>query len=304
MKRFIDLIYQKSPLQKKRLESFVNQRDSEYWSYANNFANSFSLLLHSKGIDESYAVDAYLKMCKDMITEQIKFQRSGNYSCTSERDSYNSVYSNERVMTDYMLGLALSQFLWPQHYEIFSFFNKVLTSYNNHSVKSYLEIGAGHGLFTSASMNVFGQIKFEIIDLSEHSINMCRLLLRNMLSTDFMPDMKIQNALDIDKNRYFDFITMGEVIEHVEKPKPLLLKINQLLSDNGVAFLTTCANCPAIDHIYLFKNCREIREMFKECGLEILREIAIPVEDVSVEKAEQYNLGINYAAVVKKAENI
>jgi len=301
MKRFIDLVYQKSPLQKKRLEKFINNNDLEYWSYANHFANGFCLLLHSKGVDESYAVDAYLKMCKDMLTEQIKFKRSGTYSCKSEKDSFNSVYSNERLMTDYMFGLALSQFLWPQHYEIFRFFLNVLSSYNNNSIKKYLEIGAGHGLFASAAIKTFGDIKYNIIDLSEHSINVCQILLRSMLSTEQMPEMKIQNALDITGNECFDFITMGEVIEHVENPKPLLLKINQLLSKNGIAFLTTCANCPAIDHIYLFKNCMEIRNMFNECGLEILEEKTIPVDDVSVEKAEQNNLGINYAAIVKRS---
>ncbi len=109
------------------------------------------------------------------------------------------------------------------------------------------------------------------------------------------------NALDFKEDTQFDFITMGEVIEHVEDPKPLLQNISRLLKPQGKAFLTTCANSPAIDHIYLFHNVEEIRELFSNCGLEIVEEIILPIGKNEGSSIDNSLLGTSYAAVVKKA---
>lgn len=62
----------------------------------------------------------------------------------------------------------------------------------------------------------------------------------------------------------------------------LLKKISKLLSTNGKAFLSTC---PAIDH---FHTIDEIRDMFKKCGLKILSEKILPVEDLPMCEIENY----------------
>ena len=40
-----------------------------------------------------------------------------------EKQAYESVYNNISEMKSYMIGLAISQFLWPKHYAMYSFFN-------------------------------------------------------------------------------------------------------------------------------------------------------------------------------------
>ena len=48
--------------------------------------------------------------------------------------------------------------------------------------------------------------------------------------------------LNISIDEKFDFITMGEVLEHVNFPQKLLLKLNSLLSKKGSAFILSKEN--------------------------------------------------------------
>ena len=90
------------------------------------------------------------------------------------------------------------------------------------------------------------------------------------------------------------------MLEHVEKPVALLKKIRSLLKPNGVLFLTTPANAPAIDHIYLFRNAEEIREVIYEGGFNIEKEITKFVEDVSPEMAEKLKITLMYGALLNQ----
>jgi 2-polyprenyl-3-methyl-5-hydroxy-6-metoxy-1,4-benzoquinol methylase len=65
---------------------------------------------------------------------------------------------------------------------------------------------------------------------------------------------------------------MGEVLEHVEDPRQLLRRAASFVRSGGRLFVTTCANCPAIDHVYLFKSVQEIRDLIASAGCGIERE--------------------------------
>jgi 2-polyprenyl-3-methyl-5-hydroxy-6-metoxy-1,4-benzoquinol methylase len=94
---------------------------------------------------------------------------------------------------------------------------------------------------------------------------------------------------------------MGEVIEHVNFPDKLLKKLEQLLSINGIGFISTCVDCPAIDHVYHFKSIEEIRKLIKDCNLEIIEEKILPVEDLPIEEIIQRKITINYCAIVRSS---
>lgn len=293
MQRFIKIIENKSPMQAKRINKFLSRcGDQIYWKKANEFADNFLKYLENENISIDYAVDCYLQVCEDMIKEQIYFLKTGRYSCSDSADAYNSVYSSIDIMKPYMIGIALSQFLWENHYKMYSFFNDIIIRKEN--IKNYLEIGAGHGLFVASAINYLNAKKYSIIDLSPISLSICKRVVPFFTSNDINLEYVEKNALNLDEKNKYDFITMGEVIEHVNDPYPLVKKVARLLNKNGTAFLTTCANAPAIDHVFLFNNVEEIRELIINSGLLIKNELILQVERCTNDE----KFGINYAAEV------
>ena len=77
---------------------------------------------------------------------------------------------------------------------------------------------------------------------------------------------------------------MGEVLEHVDAPGNLLKKINKILTENGRLFLSTCVDCPTIDHVYHFKSIAEIEDMIKSAGFQIKNSLILPVEDLPMKE--------------------
>ena len=102
--------------------------------------------------------------------------------------------------------------------------------------------------------------------------------------------------LNITMDKNFDFISMGEVLEHVNSPQILLNKLKSMLSKKGQAFVSTCVNCPTIDHIYHYKTVDEIREMINNAGLSIKDEKILPVERVPMQEIISKKITINYSA--------
>jgi len=202
-------------------------------------------------------------------------------------------------MLSYMIGLALSQYLWSTHYEMFGYLKSSLVK-NKNNINKYLEIGPGHGLFLKNAIDILNKnTEMTAVDISQTSLNVSKSII-----THFYPRKNIsfinKDMLDLNMDSEFDFIVMGEVIEHVEDPESLLVKISKLLSKNGRAFLSTCVNCPMIDHVYHFHTVGEIQQMFNDCGLHIESEKVLPAEKVSVAEATEKNITINYSAIVKK----
>lgn len=293
-------IYEKSPLHKKKLESFFASKDIKFLDEFELFLTEYIKYLNKNDMSIEYGIDSYLKMVHDMFKSQVKFMRTGNYPVSKIIDAFDNVYNNKKEMLSYMIGLALSQYLWSTHYEMFNHLKDQLNQ-SKSSIKNYLEIGPGHGLFLKNAIDILDLTTNMIaIDISPISLDISKSIINF-----FHPEKEInfinKDMLKLDLDSKCDFIVMGEVIEHVETPELLLKKIATLLSPSGKAFLSTCVNCPAIDHIYHFHTVDEIRSMFKECGLEIVSEKVLPVENLPMCEIENKKITINYSAIVKRA---
>jgi hypothetical protein len=89
-------------------------------------------------------------MCADMVNCQLFFMLTGKYP---KENNYKFIGNrdNEKEMKSYMIGLALSQFLWSTHFEMYSFFKMHVRKFSK-KIEKYLEIGPGHGLFFKAAI--------------------------------------------------------------------------------------------------------------------------------------------------------
>lgn len=282
------------PAHALKLKANTKYLGDDYLVKANDFYTQYLRFLHQNGSDLDFSVKCYLTMLGDMAEERIKFVRSGRYSCTSFDDVQKCYYDKPEVVCNHLHGLALAQFLWFDQYERFMFFVEQLHNYRG-QVNNYLEIGGGHGLYCYEALKILDTaVIFELIDTSAYSIEFGKGII-NSERVNFLQ----KNVLEYASDATFDFITVGEVLEHVEAPHVLLQKLKELLGRNGLAFVTTPVNAPMIDHIYLFNNVQEIRSVIQDAGLEILQEKIIITERVSQQYAEKFKIPVMFAALIQ-----
>jgi len=296
------LIYKKAPFQKKKLESFFLKQDKKYMNDFEDFLSSYINYLNKNGLDIEYGINAYIKMINDMFKSQIKFMRTGKYPIDTTNDAIDNVYNDKKEMLSYMIGLAISQYLWDTHYEMFNHLKDELLK-NKQNIKEYVEIGPGHGLFLKNAIDILNKnVNMTAIDISPISLNISKSIIKY-----FYPNKKInfinEDMLNLDLNSKCDFIVMGEVIEHVENPDLLLKKIYNMLNKKGKAFLSTCVNCPAIDHVYHFKTIEEIRELLQKSRLKIETEKILPVENLPMADIVKQRITINYSVIVRRMQD-
>lgn len=177
----IDIIGEKSPLQKKKINKYISKKDKAFFEEAEAFTEGYMKYLESQHIPLEFAIDAYLKMCNDMMKSQLYFMKTGRYPVEESKEFTNSLYKSEDEMKPYMIGLAISQFLWGTHYDMYRCLKEYLQA-NKDNVHSYLEIGPGHGLFLNMAMDCLDKdTHFHAIDISPVSIEITKSL--NQLST-------------------------------------------------------------------------------------------------------------------------
>lgn len=300
--KILELVYLKSPLQKKKIIKHLEKQDDAFFKSAETFAIEYSSFLESQNISLESAVDAYIQMCNDMVISQLYFMKTGKYPADKAQNAFNEVYNNKTRMESYMVGLAISQFLWSTHYKMYQFFLDNIDIQKEH-IRSYLEIGPGHGLFLKDAYKKLtangNNVRFRAIDISDTSINFSKSIIHTLIGENTI-EFSATDALQYNESESFDFITMGEVLEHVDFPEKLLSKISRLLTDRGYAFISTCVNCPSIDHVCHFKFVEEIRKIFNENNLFIKSELVLPVEDFPIEIIVTKKITINYCAIVTK----
>src|SRR5579863_1000899 len=169
----------KSPFQKKKLEKYLSSKDEWFFIQAEEFSKQYLGYLKAENIDVAYAVQAYQKLCNDMMKCQIYFMKTGKYSDISSNaeEANKNIYENESVMKLYMIGLALSQFLWSTHYEMYSCLLQEIKERSG-KIKSYLEIGPGHGLFLTKAMELIDpDANITAVDISSTSIRITQSII-------------------------------------------------------------------------------------------------------------------------------
>ena len=71
-------------------------------------------------------------------------------------------------------------------------------------------------------------------------------------------------------------------------------------AETGKMFMSTCVDCPWIDHVYHFKSVKEIEDMVGDSGFKIIDKLILPVEDRPMEEIVKNKITINYCALLQK----
>ena len=290
----IERISAADPRAGAKLQTFVEGAGATFQLRAERFLSRFARFIEHKGRSFDYGIECYLKLRAAMAWEDLNFLRNGRYSSRSFAEVAERVYRNPEVMEYHMYGLVFAQFLWPDQYLRFSFFCDNFAKYVPH-IRDYLEIGAGHALYVSEAASVLPpEAHIDVVDISPSSMELAAGMLNGAKVTTHLIDI-----FDFAPGRLYDFITMGEVLEHLEDPLSMLNRIRALLAPGGYAYITTPANSAMIDHIYLFNNAPEIREMLRAGGFEIENETRMYANNLPPAKAEKQKVALMYAAFVR-----
>lgn len=292
----LDILAQEAPKIGFRAKAFVDKQDALYQRRCEAFLSRYARFLDREGLSFAEGVGSFIRLHRIVELEREKFLATSCYPNTSFDAVNSSFYSNPELMRHHMHGLVFAQLLWPDQYQRFAFFSDYLAEYAANA-SAYLEVGGGHALYLCEAQRIIGgHASIEVVDISETSMAMAKSFAS---SNDIQ--FHLMNIFDFPDVPAFDFITMGEVLEHVEEPRELLNKLRLLLRPGGKAYITTPANAPMPDHIYLFRNADEIRKMLNGCGFRIEKETSRYAIDILPHLAEKLKLPLMYAAFVSVA---
>jgi 2-polyprenyl-3-methyl-5-hydroxy-6-metoxy-1,4-benzoquinol methylase len=296
----VQLVAESDPRYGAELRVLVNSMDALYHESAEAFFARYAAFMERTGRSIDFGVTCFLELRESMKEERLHFYRTGEYSSKSFAEVNERVYSNPRTMQYHMHGLVLAQFLWPDQYRRFDFFRAHLPSYAE-GLSRYLEVGSGHGLYLIEAMRALGPAtEFDAVDISPSSMELVKGMVGDTAQRREVR-FRLIDIFDLPETEPYQFITMGEVLEHVEQPLNLLQRLHRLLSPDGHAYITTPANAPTRDHIYLFNNVAEIREMLASAGFVIEREVIDHPAGMDLKKAERVKVPLMFGAFVKKA---
>jgi SAM-dependent methyltransferase len=253
----------------------------------------------SIGISLEYLADSYNTIVNDTAMEEIFFEENKRYRWSRFDELANSVYFDDTYMRNYMYGLAITAFLWPNHVALHDFF---IQTFPRGQKGTYLEIGPGHGYYFMQAARLGNFDRLLGVDISPASVALTRDIIRHfeierkcraeVIETDFLTFH--------EGNHEYSCIVMGEVLEHVEDPGRFLSAIAGLSGPATHIFVTTCMNAPAVDHISLFRSGKDVEDIITSSGLRIVDSCYVPYVGKTLAECEQKALAVNVAYVLRK----
>ena len=265
-------------------------------------AERYLEFMGAEGLSHEQIADAYITIVDDTFREELQFRQTGRYRYSTYAEVQSGVYDNPGYMRNYMIGLALSSFWWPNHTQIRRFFKAQLPRLSSHR-GLYREVGPGHGMYFLEAMRHGHFEAYEGIDISATSIALTQRIIRGagteafdrarFVHADFLAggDLPLASVL-----------VMGEVLEHVEDPAAFLVRAHQTTTADCSFFLTTCVNAPAIDHLYNPASVAALEDLLTGHGFAIRERCVIGRDATSVEECERTRQAINVAYLLVKPD--
>ena len=292
IEQFVEDIIKENPLQQEFLDRSVESMNSKEIESLTRLLKAYT----QQGMTSENLASAYNVIVLDTLKEQLYFRKNKKYRYSKFSEVADEVYFSPEYMKSYMVGLALSQYLWPNHRQLRRFFQKSIADQQG---DTYMEVGPGHGLQLVDAINSKNWNQYRAVDISETSLELTKETLgvfeiahenTEFIQSDFLKDQL---------NTTIDAFVMGEVLEHVESPQSFMERIKSITNESSFIFLTTCANAPAIDHIYLFNSDNEILQLAADHGFSLLDHLSVPYEGLTLEQCRERALPINVAMVLK-----
>ena len=264
--------------------------------------------LHKIGHQRSrlhQGLEALAEVSFDFLLRQARFRKTGSYEPRTAARVIREIYHNrEKMEGSYLDGLLLTYAFWPNHARMLHCYVALLGS-GQPSGPAVLEIGLGHGLMALTALVLLRSARYTAVDVSPHSLTYAYdLLEKNGIEREALCGI-VGNAEEpelwsdrLSGSAPWDVVVCGEVLEHVQWPDLLLARMQSALRPEGRAFVTTCANIEAEDHVFRFESVDHIRRTLNAAGFVVRDEQVLPLRGFE----EDPLVPLNYAAVLTKAQ--
>lgn len=243
-------------------------------------------------------VDSLIRFSYEYLFLQKNLEKSGRYLYSSYEEVEKNAYQNDASLTgpQYIWGMYFSLFFWPGRNKIYKFFHNDFVK-NKAVAGMVLEAPIGAGTFMADFLTSNSGWTGVGVDISESSIEFTK----NYLKLDNVLDrIKIvkENIYKFKYDGLFNKILCGDFLEHVEDPLGILEILYNLLEKDGQVFISVAVWAANIDHIYLYKSVREVRDHIYASNFRIDKELIHNV--VENHKPEQEKTPIHYCAILSK----
>jgi SAM-dependent methyltransferase len=292
-------ILQISELAVTSLDAAAREADAVFWTEGEHYARVLERLWWRWGLTPDQGLRSFLWFCLDHLKAQHHLKSYGQYPARSSAVITDQIYLNEKLMREhYLSGIWLSQFFWPNHYRLFRFYADEFLPRISSSAK-IIEIGVGHGLLFGRALESKPGARGVGLDLSPYALEWTRNLLDELCILEPRYQLKLADiqAEGLPPEIRADAVVIGEVIEHLERPRIVLERIRDALEPGGYCYLTTAINAGAGDHIYLFTRPEEVRNLLREY-FEVTAEIVLPLRQLPTRELEEGKIPINYGAIL------
>lgn len=292
----VELIVKARPMHRKFIKNSVENLSVDELNELEKYLECFSLL----DMNLEQLTNSYVTIVDDTFREEMYFRKAGTYRFKTFEEAQSAVYDNESYMQRYMIGLALTAFLWENHAALKRFFKSKLPLFSKRT-GLYREVGPGHGMYFIESMRHCNCYRYEGIDVSSTSVEMTKKLIDSGFFGRF-PNANVlkQDFLTFVCNERAEILVMGEVLEHVENPGAFLKRAYETTTSNPLVFITTCINAPAIDHLYNPGTIGNLEKLFLDYGFEVQDRCVVPRAGTNLNTCESEKLAINVAYLLGK----
>lgn len=224
--------------------------------------------------DLELAVRGYSSFAIDSMRRQKRFEASLEYPRKTFREAGADVYFNEAYMeSEYLPGLLLSHFLWPHHYRQLRFFDAAfLEPVSRSSEPVFAEIGVGTAVYSRRVLERVDGASGCGYDISPSSIRFAERQIGAIGALDRY-ETRLQDVMKMPVEPV-PWLVCVEVLEHLEDPIEFLASLRSSLRQDGKAFITAALNAAHADHIYLYREVRDVEEHLLAAGFAIEQSFA------------------------------
>ena len=116
---FLQEVSKKNPIHYRQINKVAVNFDKQWVEKANIYLNKFEKYLNNNNKTLDYGIECYLKVVNDMVKEQYKFLKTGEYSCKNMKDAINS-YIDKKLKEKETVSEAIEELktLLNKQYEI------------------------------------------------------------------------------------------------------------------------------------------------------------------------------------------